>query len=286
VGLPTLLRRTSGIQAIGIALIDGPVAVGHPLLANDNIRVLTGAAACSQADSLACRHGTLVAGVLHARRDATVPGICPGCTLIVRPVFSEGAALTETNGLPSATLAEVTSAILEAVKAGARIINLSIAPTDQGPGSEDAVEQALNAAARRGILVVAASGNQGTLGSSVITRHPWVIPVVACDGSGVVSALFNLGASIGRNGLAAPGEDIESLAATGGTATFSGTSAAVPLVTGTLGLLWSLFPATNAASLRLALVGRARRRSVTPPLLNAAAAYETLAAMQAQGTRH
>jgi hypothetical protein len=49
----------------------------------------------------------------------------------------------------------------------------------------------------RGVLFVAAAGNQGALGSSVITRHPWLIPVVACDRSGRVMAVSNLGASIG-----------------------------------------------------------------------------------------
>ena len=90
-------------------------------------------------------------------------------------------------------------------------------------------------------------------------------------------ASSNLGASIGRSGLAATGEDIESLAATGGTATFDGTSAAVPLVTGTLALLWSLFPTAGAAQLRLAVAGRVRRRSVTPPILDARAAYQAMA---------
>jgi len=37
----------------------------------------------------ACSHGTLVAGVLSARRDSLHPGICPGCTLVVRPIFSD-----------------------------------------------------------------------------------------------------------------------------------------------------------------------------------------------------
>ena len=49
--------------------------------------------------------------------------------------------------------------------------------------------------------MVAAAGNQGTLGSSAITRHPWVIPVVACDLRGRPMNESNLGSSIGRRGL-------------------------------------------------------------------------------------
>ena len=115
------------------------------------------------------------------------------------------------------------------------------------------------------------------VGSSAITRHPWVIPVVGCDCHGQVLAQSNLGASIGRHGLTAPGHDITSLAASGGHATFSGSSAAVPFVTGAIALLWSVFPRASAAQLRLAITGSlARRRSVTPPLMDASAAYAAL----------
>jgi subtilisin family serine protease len=279
------MERTAGATAVAVALIDGPVAIDHPDLASGNIRVLSGTAACRQPNSIACKHGTLVAGVLHAQRNGLTPGICPGCTLLIRPIFTETETVAQPHGLPSATLADAAEAILEAIDAGARIINLSVGLAEQGPGSERAVEQALDAAAQRGVIVVAAAGNQGVVGSSVITRHPWVTPVVACDSYGRVMALSNLGASIGRRGLSAPGENIESLAAVGGTARFSGTSAAVPSVTGTFALLWSAFPTVNATRLRLAVAGGVRRRSVTPPLLDAEAAYQTLTAMHTRGHR-
>jgi subtilisin family serine protease len=137
----------------------------------------------------------------------------------------------------------------------------------------------LEQAARRGVIIVAAAGNQGTLGSSAITRHPWVIPIVGCDRYGQVLAQSNLGASIGRHGLAAPGHKITSLAASGGHATFTGSSAAVPFVSGTIALLWSVFQRASAAQLHLAVTGSmARRRSVSPPLLDASAAYAALEA--------
>jgi subtilisin family serine protease len=283
VGLPALMERTAGAVDVAVALIDGPVAIDHPDLASGNVRVLSGTAACRQSNSVACSHGTFVAGVLHARRDVLIPGICPGCTLLVRPIFTETNTVTQRDGLPSTTLDELAAAILEAIDAGARIINLSVGLVEEGPDSERAVEQALDAAARHDVIVVAAAGNQGLVGSSIITQHPWVISVVACDSSGRVMAQSNLGASIGRRGLAAPGENIESLAAAGGSAKFSGTSAAVPSVTGTFALLWSAFPTATAAGLRLAVVGGVRRRSVTPPLLDAAAAYQTLAAIYTGG---
>ena len=60
-------------------------------------------------------------------------------------------------------------------------------------------------AAKRGVLVIVAAGNQGMLGSTAITRHPWALPVVAYDLHGRPTEHSNLGGSIGRRGIGAPG---------------------------------------------------------------------------------
>jgi subtilisin family serine protease len=260
-------------------MIDGPVALDHPDLEISGVRVLPGSvgSANKTSDSAARRHGTFVAGLLHAKRASAAPGICPGCTLLVRSIYAEARSEAPFSGPPTASSADVATAILEAIDAGARIVNLSLAPAALDPGGDHAIAQALDAAAWRGVLVVAASGNQGLLGSSAITRHPWVIPVAACDAQGRLLGSSNLGASLGRRGLAAPGANIESLAANGGTASFSGTSAATPFVAGALALLWSVFPTATAAGLRTAILGDSPRRSVVPPSLDASAAFRALA---------
>ena len=79
------------------------------------------------------------------------------------------------------------------------------------PNRERHLEDSLNYAAQRAALVVAAAGNQGTVGGSAITRHPWVIPVAACDARGRPLGMTNLGSAIGRRGLMAPGDAITSL---------------------------------------------------------------------------
>jgi subtilisin family serine protease len=126
--------------------------------------------------------------------------------------------------------------------------------------------------------VIVAAGNQGTLGSTVITRHPWVIPVAGYDLQGRPMKDSNLGSSIGRRGLGAPGDRITSLGADGGPLTLGGTSAAAPFVTGTMALLWSEFPAATATEIRLAATRAStpRRTSVVPPLLDAWAAYQAM----------
>jgi subtilisin family serine protease len=134
---------------------------------------------------------------------------------------------------------------------------------------------------RRGVVVAAAAGNQGTLGSTPITRHPWVIPVVACNALGRPLDNSNLGHSIGRRGLSAPGDRITSLGVRGDFTTLSGTSVAVPFATGAAALLWSEFPAAGAAQIWRALTQAGSRNCalLVPPLLDAAAARWELAAI-------
>ena len=278
VKLTALMERTSGSAEVKIGLIDGPVITQHPDLAGEYLREIPGnnGARCIQANSTACLHGTFVAGILSAKRNSPAPAICPNCTVLVRPIFSEKS--TGREQMPSAAPRELAAAIIECIDAGARVINLSLALAQPFTKGEQALEEALSQAVRRGVIVVAAAGNQGTLGSSAITRHPWVIPVVACDLRGRPTNESNLGSSIGRRGLSAPGDGITSLGAEGQSLTLGGTSVAVPFVTGAIALLWSEFPSATAAQIKLALsqASAPRRASVVPPLLDAAAAYQIL----------
>jgi subtilisin family serine protease len=116
------------------------------------------------------------------------------------------------------------------------------------------------------------------VGSSVITRHPWVIPVAGCDLQGRPQSLSNLGSSIGRRGLLAPADGITSIGADGGPISFGGTSVAAPLITGAFALLWSEFPVAATAELLLAVRGARRpsRVGIVPPLLDAWSAHQLM----------
>jgi len=276
--LSALMEHTSGSPEVKIGLIDGPVVTQHTDLTVEHLHEIPGnnGATCTQANSMACLHGTFIAGILSAKRNSPAPAICPNCTLLIRPIFTETTAGRE--HVPSATPQELAAAILECIKVGARVINLSLALAQPSTKGEQALEEALNQALRRGVLIVAAAGNQGTLGSSAITRHPWVIPVVACDLRGRPLNESNLGNSIGKRGLSAPGDSITSLGSEGQPLTLGGTSVAVPFVTGAIALLWSEFPAATAAQIKLAITQTStqRRASVVPPVLDAAAAYQIM----------
>jgi len=274
--LPRLMTLTRGRVEVVVGLVDGPVPLEHPDLATRNIRTIGGVqGACQDTGSAACRHGTFVAGILAARRGARAPAIAPGCALLVRPVFLEAGAVGER---PRATPGELAQAIIDCVDAGARILNLSTALAGRLFGAERELEEALGYSTRRGGLVVAAAGNEGAVGGSAITRHPWVIPVVACDRAGWPVGHSNLGHSIGSRGLAAPGQGVVSLAPGGNPAVSAGSSVAAPFVTGAAALLWSVFPDATAVEVKRALLSSpvGRRTTVVPPLLNAWGAYEVL----------
>jgi subtilisin family serine protease len=276
--ITALMERTSGNPDVKIGFIDGPVVTQHPDLEGEHLHEILGnnGATCTQANSAACLHGTFIAGILSAKRNSSAPAICPNCTLLIRPIFAEVTSGPE--HMPSATPKELASAIIECIDAGARVINLSLALAQPSTKGEHSLEEALNQAVRRSVIVVAAAGNQGTIGGSAITSHPWVIPVVACDLRGRPTNESNLGRSIGRWGLMAPGDGITSIGAEGKPLTLGGTSVAVPFVTGAIALLWSEFPGATAAQIKLAITQAfiPRRASVVPPLLDATTAYQML----------
>lgn len=276
VTLPPLMQLTSGRPEIKIGLIDGPVATTHPELVQATIQPVANSVASYVQANSTFQHGTLVAGVLCGQRNSIAPAICPDCTVLIRPVFTETGSRADST--PSTTPENLSAAILDCLAAGAQILNLSVALEQLSSRGESQLETALDQAARQGTIVIAAAGNQGAIGSSAITRHPWVIPVVACDLQGHPTSYSNLGTSVGRRGLMAPGQDITSLSGQGG-ASFSGTSAATPFVTGAIALLWSEFPTASAVAVKSAITqtGVSRRTTVVPPLLNAWEAYQSIA---------
>ena len=92
--LTAVMERTSGMAEVKIGLIDGPVFVQHADLAAEHIREIPGnnQAMCAQTNSTACIHGTFIAGIRAAKRISSAPAICPGCTLLIRPIFTEASS--------------------------------------------------------------------------------------------------------------------------------------------------------------------------------------------------
>jgi subtilisin family serine protease len=274
-----LMGDQSGSPEIVVAVIDGPADVGHPDLAGARIAVLPGgppADRCLVPESAACRHGTFVLGMLCARRGTAAPAICPGCTILLRPVLCEA---PPGGTCPDAKPADLAAAVVTCVDSGARIINLSLGLRGTALGRSLEFDDAVDHALRRDVLVVAAAGNHGLVGPSPLVSHPWLIPVTACDWTGRMLRTSNIGIGVGRAGLAAPGLDVMSTVP-GGYQRTGGTSVAAPFVTGAAALLWAAHPGVSAAQLRAALLrSDVPRHSVVPPLLDASASLQRLASL-------
>src|SRR5215203_728564 len=250
VKLRTLMDISTGIPEVIIGLIDGPIDFRHSAFQDSNITTVKDSqyAACRSADGIACMHGTFIAGMLCARRGLVAPAICPDCKLLLYPIFSEREkeALGNKNStvplLPSTTPKELSNAIIETVDAGAKIINISAGLSTSSLLAYKELEDAYNYAMRKGVIVVAAAGNQGNIGYRSLLNYRWVIPVAACDEQGRLTPMSNFGPSIGSRGLMAPGVNITSTSPNGGYSKMVGTSFAAPFVTGAIALLWSTFP--------------------------------------------
>jgi len=195
-------------------------------------------------------HGTHVAGIIGARGDNHIggSGVAQHVKLMAVRVLDANASGT-TDG--------VARGLKYAVDNGAKIINLSLA----GPSGSDDLLAALLYAELRGVVVVAAAGNNGedltnspAFPASYITSN--IVGVAATREDLDLSDISNYG-----NGadIAAPGEDILSTASDGGYEWRTGTSMAAPAVAGTLALLASARPDLDAAGLRNALYAGATK---------------------------
>src|SRR5689334_12345757 len=111
VNLTGLMERTHGHPSTVLALLDGPVAENIPELQGARLHGIGGPLCCTVPRSGACAHGTFVAAILAARRGGVAPAICPGATLLVRPLFRE----SETSSTPQARPEDLATAIEDAI---------------------------------------------------------------------------------------------------------------------------------------------------------------------------
>jgi subtilisin family serine protease len=111
-------------------------------------------------------------------------------------------------------------------------MSLGIKHLGGGLPHEDVIRYALS----KNVVVVAASGNDGTNERYYPGALPGVIAVGAVDGGGTVTRFTSFGANIT---VVAPGQNIYSSFANNTYASASGTSQASPFVAGSVGLMKS-----------------------------------------------
>lgn len=185
-------------------------------------------------------HGTAVATTASAAGNDRVgiAGMCWRCKVMPVKVL---------NGQGHGSHSNIAAGVIWATDHGADVINMSIA----GPSSTILLHDAVEYAIRRGVVVVAAAGNEGTSRRTYPAAYPGVISVAATNESDRLYSWSNRGSWVT---LAAPG-----CAYSGRPHArwgwLCGTSLASPIVAGTVGLMLSLAPRTGRVRLTQMLTG-------------------------------
>lgn len=226
IGAPSAWETTRGSPGIVIAVLDTGAELTHPDL---NGAFVAGYDVVNrdsdpQDDN---GHGTAAAGVLAARTNngRGIAGVCWECRIMPVKVL-------DANG--SGTNSAVAAGIVWAVDHGARVISMSLG----GPGTTQTLTDAIGYATRRGVLLVAAAGNNGSTAPFYPAAYPEVLSVAGTDTSDKLYSWSNYGSWVK---VAGPGCNTTTTLG-GGYGSFCGTSSATPVVAGLVGLAVSVRP--------------------------------------------
>jgi hypothetical protein len=236
--LPEAHRLATGGSVL-VAVIDNGVDTTHPELAD----VIAGSFDATGRPEPAARHGTGMAGAIAAH--ARLTGTAPAARILAIRAFATAGKSDESTSL------SVLKSIDWAVSNGARVINMSFA----GPKDPE-MALVMAAAARKGVVLVAAAGNAGPKSPPLYpAADPNVIAVTATDTDDKLFVQSNRGRHIA---VAAPGVDIVAPAPSGTYQFTSGTSVAAAQVSGIVALLLEAKPGLTPQGVRKALLSTAK----------------------------
>lgn len=252
-----------------IAIIDTGVEGTHPdlqtKLAGLTQRECVTAGCAPEAGgaaAAACEHGTEVAGLAAAATDngSQVAGLSWGSQLLSMRVFSTADCESDCGDKGSQSCATSDARIVDALAflgnlqntaAYGRIVaNLSLGclPGFGCAACPAALQPAIDASLAKGIVIVAAAGNDGPGDDTmnVPGACPGVIPAGATDINDAAASFSSRGLELAGNGLSAPGDGLTSTSLGGTTkGGLRGTSFASPLVAAAASLVLSAKPAAT-----------------------------------------
>jgi subtilisin family serine protease len=236
---------TRGDSSITIAVLDTGVRLKHPELKSaldsgfDFVEILEGSdkfiGDYMEADPIPedeVGHGTHVAGIIAGRGLKMPEGVAPSCRIL--PVRVLAAMQRGEKRFGAGLVDNINAGIKWAIDQKADVINASLGIRNEGGGLPH--EEVVNYAKRRGVTIVAASGNDGTEQMYYPGALPHVIAVGAADNKGGVAPFSTFGHQVS---LIAPGVDIYSSYLEDDYAFSTGTSHAAPFVAGGVALLKS-----------------------------------------------
>ena len=229
INMPAAWNTTLGDADIKVAVIDAGLQTTHPDLRGQLIKPYNAVTGGTSLPSSV--HGTHVVGIIGASKNKIgITGIAPNVKIIPVNVFQGEAADIYT----------VADGIDYAVKAGADIINLSLTTEDY----TDVLDYSIQSAVKKGVVVVAAVGNDKTSRPQYPAAYKNVIAVSATTKSDKLANFSNYGSYIH---LSAPGVNIYSTAPGSSYIAENGTSMAAPIVSGISALILSKNPFLSPA---------------------------------------
>jgi subtilisin family serine protease len=215
--LPQAHAITKGDNIL-VAVIDSGIDVSHPELAG---------AIAQTYDAIATpmaphKHGTAIAGLIAAH--GKLMGAAPSARILAIRAFDPKDASAE------GTTFNILKSLDWAAANGARVINMSFAGPD-----DPAIHRSLEAARKKGIVLVAAVGNAGPKSPPLYpAADPNVIAVTATDADDKLFEQSNRGRYIS---VAAPGKQILVAIPDSGYEVASGTSYSAAEVSGIVALM-------------------------------------------------
>ncbi|PIS21357.1 peptidase S8 [candidate division WWE3 bacterium CG_4_10_14_0_2_um_filter_42_7] len=245
---PTAWDTTKG--GVKVAILDCGINENHPDLVLKVVDHKDFTGSTSGTNDI-YGHGTHVAGIVAAETDngIGVAGVCPDCYLLNGKVLND-------NG--SGAYSWIANGIIWATDNGAKVINLSLGGAQRSTTLENAVNYAWN----KGVVVVAAAGNSNNSSKTYPAAYTNAIAVAATDNKDLRAYFSSYGAT--WVDIAAPGvyvfstwKDTTSNAnpqpECDGADCYkyaSGTSMSTPMVAGVAGLIWKSSYDQSASSVR------------------------------------
>lgn len=218
-------------------------------------------------------HGTAAAGIIAASTDNAmgVAGICWNCRIMCLRFINQ------TQGRVSNQIA----AIDYATRMGAKISNNSYG----GYGELPLEYEVIRRAQKLGHLFIASAGNQN-YNTDVPQYHhtPSMYPLdnIIAVGASTIAGEKAVFSNYGKRSvdIFAPGSRITTTEAGGGYVTVSGTSFAGPVVAGTAGLIWSLFPGLTYREVAAAILDTCHKGPLLEGMCSCGGVIDTFSALQ------
>ena len=246
--LPQAHAITKGDNVL-VAVIDSGIDVTHPDLSGsvaESFDAITPDAAVPVLPGTPVpphKHGTAIAGLIAAH--GRLMGAAPNARILAIRAFDPAGKSAEGSTF------NILKSLDRAAASGARVINMSFA----GPG-DPAIHRSLEAARKKGIVLVAASGNEGAKSPPLYpAADPNVIAVSATDADDKLFEQSNRGSYIA---VAAPGAQILVAIPDSGFEVSSGTSYSAAEVSGIIALMLARNPNLTPERVRSILLATAK----------------------------